>query len=108
MRGDRLRDLRKAKGLSQDDLAERVGLSKQQLYRIENGKSANPGADLLVQLAKELECSIDYLVGLVDEPSDHYRKQDLTPLQERLLWAVDKGLIYEAIETVTSLSKKSN
>jgi len=108
MRGDRLKEIREARHMTQEDLANRVGITAQQIYRLENGKSNNPKADFLAALAKELEVSIDYLVGIVDDPAGHLQEDDLTPMERRLIWAVRKGLIYEALETVTTISKKTD
>lgn len=107
MRGDRLKIAREGRQLTQTELANQVGISDQQIYRYESGRSA-PIADVLMRLAKALEVSTDYLVGLVDEPTGHFSEENLTPMEHRLIWAVRNGLIYEAIETATALSKGSN
>lgn len=67
LRGDRLKKRRKALGYSQDDLAERVGTSQGQIWLYESGRG-NPTADMLISLAKALDTSTDYLLGLTDTP----------------------------------------
>ena len=40
--GDNIKRIRKAAGLSQQDLAERCGISKSQLSRLESGEQQKP------------------------------------------------------------------
>jgi transcriptional regulator with XRE-family HTH domain len=58
---DRLRDLRKAKGLSQTDLGQLVGLHYTHVGRYERALSM-PAADTLQRLAEVLGVSADYLL----------------------------------------------
>lgn len=68
MRGDRLRTMRERAGMSQDDLGQAGGVSLRQIGRYETGE-AEPTAHVLAQMAKALNCSADYLLGLVDDPT---------------------------------------
>ena len=67
VRGDRLRQLRLALGLTQVELASlcRIGLS--QIHRYEYEKTDISGEHLAI-LAEKLGVSTDYLLGLADEP----------------------------------------
>ncbi|HZN32445.1 MAG TPA: helix-turn-helix transcriptional regulator [Pirellulaceae bacterium] len=58
--GGNVERLRKAKGMSQEELAEAVGISRVFLNRIENGKSS-PGAEVLYGLADVLKVTADNL-----------------------------------------------
>lgn len=51
--GDRLLERRLERGLSQRELAQRIGTSQNRIYLIENGE-ANPTLDTLERLAKVL------------------------------------------------------
>src|SRR3989304_3994666 len=104
MRSDRLREMREIRGLSQQELAIQCGLGVNAIWRYENGET-DPSADVLGKLAKELEVSTDYLVGLVADPTGQLREQDLSPMERRLIDAVRKGLIVETLETLAVLSK---
>jgi transcriptional regulator with XRE-family HTH domain len=59
---DRLKGLRDAKRLSQEQLGERAGLSHSLITKSENGKN-RPRSDALDKLAEALDCTIDYLHG---------------------------------------------
>ncbi len=62
--GKRLARIRKACGLTQAELAERVGLSRRMLAYYEAQSQHIPSASILPALAKALKCSSDQLLGL--------------------------------------------
>ena len=65
--GDRIKDLRKQKNLSQSELADKVGISYAQIGRYET-KGAQPPAETLKQIADALGVSPDLLIyGTSDE-----------------------------------------
>lgn len=55
--GERIREIRKMKGLSILDLKEKTGLSKSTISDLENGKSS-PTAETLQKIANALEVDI--------------------------------------------------
>ena len=59
----RVSELRKSKGITQQALADAVGLKKQAINMIENGQRAC-SIEVLYLLAKYFEVSADYLLGL--------------------------------------------
>ena len=61
-RPDRLKALREAKNLSQEQLAELAGLSHSLIAKSESGKNS-PRSDALDKLSRALDCTIDYLHG---------------------------------------------
>jgi transcriptional regulator with XRE-family HTH domain len=61
-RPDRLKGLREAKELSQEQLGRRAGLNHSVIAKSENGKNL-PRSDALDKLAQALDCTTDYLLG---------------------------------------------
>lgn len=57
---EKLRALRKAKGLTLDKLAEKSGLSKSYIWELENRESQRPSAEKLTALADVLGVSVTY------------------------------------------------
>ena len=55
-----LRELRDRIG--QHDLAERVGVSRRTIARLESGEVADPGVDLMRRIANELGVSLAHLI----------------------------------------------
>ena len=66
MFGERLKKLRKAKGWTQQDLADHAGVSKVSVVCWENGKS-EPLGDSISKLSEALGVSGNYLMG-IDDP----------------------------------------
>lgn len=60
---NRLAELRKNKGLSQEELADKLHVSRQAVSKWERGE-ASPDTDNLIELAKIYGISLDELVGL--------------------------------------------
>jgi transcriptional regulator with XRE-family HTH domain len=68
--GERIRDIREKKKMTQDRLAEAAGISKGFLSDVENNKR-NISARTLLQIANALGASVDYLLqGAVKEPGE--------------------------------------
>lgn len=67
MIGERLTDLRKEKGITQEVLGEKLTVSKYTISSYENGHTS-PDDENLVLLAKIFDVSLDYLMGLIDLP----------------------------------------
>jgi transcriptional regulator with XRE-family HTH domain len=63
--GEYLRVERERVGMSQRQLAGRVGIHNSYLARLENGETANPAADLLQRIADVLEISSTDLMAFI-------------------------------------------
>lgn len=66
---ERLKKLRKDTGLTQVDVAEKLGISQQAYASWERGMK-KPTQDNLVKIAQILNVSVDYLVGNSQETLD--------------------------------------
>ena len=66
--GDRMRMHRARLHLSQGALGEKIGLSTNGVSLIENG-AVDPRVSIVKAIANVLEVSVDYLLGLSDEPA---------------------------------------
>ena len=66
--GDRIRTARARYGMSQAELARRIGVSKTTMSQIELGKTPDPGALKVQAICRVLRISADYLLGLTDVP----------------------------------------
>lgn len=73
MIGERLQELRKDHGLSQEDLAKILGVSHYTVSSYECNRS-DPDDKAKVILAKLFDVSIDYMLGLIDEPFSFNRE----------------------------------
>lgn len=81
MFADRIKELRKEKGITQVDLADAMGLSKGTVAMWEVGKR-EASFDTLDKLADYFQVPIDYLLGRSDDKSETSYKEDFI---ERIL-----------------------
>ena len=70
----RIRDLRNDRGLTQEQVAKLLNVSQNTYSQYEIGVTRYP-LDAVVELAKFYDVSIDYLVGLTDEPKPYPRRR---------------------------------
>ena len=66
--GERMKEQRNRSGLTQNDLAVKIGGSQNQIKNYERGARV-PNSDTLARIAKALGCSADYLLTLSDKPT---------------------------------------
>jgi putative transcriptional regulator len=66
---NQIRSYRQARGLTQDDLAQAVGVSRQSINAIERGRYT-PSLALALRFAQFFRCSMDELFQLKEE--DHH------------------------------------
>lgn len=80
MLNENIKRARKAKGLSQEELAVKLNVVRQTVSKWENGLSV-PDSDLLIFLAEELDTSVSALLG---ETIQEQEPDDLKTISEKL------------------------
>lgn len=70
MLNDRIRELRKTRGLSLEQLADMVGSAKSYIWELENKPEIKPSANLVSKLARALNVTMD---SLMDESKENDR-----------------------------------
>lgn len=71
---ERIRDIRIDRGLTQKDIADIVNVKQNTYCQYEIG-ALNYPLDAVVKLAQYYNVSVDYLVGLTDQPEPYPRKR---------------------------------
>ena len=103
--GQRIRQVREARGMSQVRLADRAGLSKSFLSDLENDKTGPSGRNLLL-IADVLGTSTDYLLrGRADET---WRPDQAGPVEipaELREYAEDEGLSFAAVRMLVDMHR---
>ena len=90
--GKRIRELRRARNITQEKLAELLGVSFQSVSRWEAG-TCYPDMELLPVLGKLFDVTVDYLMGV-----EQYQEQaKVDEYLERFQMAVSAGDIDECI-----------
>lgn len=107
MFNENLKTLRKAKGLSQEELAIRLNVVRQTISKWEKGLSV-PDANMLIAIAEILETSVSELLGakIVDETDTNHVAEQLSRINEqlaiknrraKLIWKIILGAIIAVI-----------
>ena len=81
---ERLKEVRLAKDLTQPQLAKLINSTDRNISNYETGYSL-PSVPVLFSLAVALSTSIDYLIGLSNNPSINKADGDLTSADYRLI-----------------------
>lgn len=73
--GQRLREIRKAKGQNQETLGLVLGVRKSQISEMERGTTSTT-LERFALICEHYNVSADYLLGLTDEPKPYKRKKN--------------------------------
>ena len=83
--GAKIRELRKAKGLTLEKLAEKIGSGKSYICGLERGWVQRPSAEKLAAIARALGTSTEFLIDNgMTEPTDEMKKAEFFRRLERL------------------------
>lgn len=104
MIGERLRTARQGRRYTQEQLESLSGISVQNINRYENNKTSIKSSEL-AKLAKTLNVSADFLLGLTDDPAPQTLKTNFSPLETEVLAAVRDGKYIDAIEVLVEQMK---
>lgn len=86
--GLRIKKLRKQSGITQEQLAETLNITVNQLYRVESGLSAG-SVDLVVEISVHLGVSLDYLLLGKEQPRDNIREKVKALIAFLVTWLKD-------------------
>ena len=75
--GEIIQELRKKKDMTQEELAQKSGVSYTTLIKIERGSVQNPTVKTIKRIADALDASVDLLLGKInlDNNSTHKNEQ---------------------------------
>lgn len=86
--GKQIAERRRAMGLTQDQLADRLGVTKQAVSKWEN-ELCYPDITMVPELAEIFGCTTDALFGLTrEEPQQEPREESVPEEEEKVYWGV--------------------
>lgn len=109
--GDRIKALRQSKNIPQIELAKKVGVTKQSLYKYEKNIITNIPSDKIQLLADELETTPAFLMGWTEEKEEEY---ELTDLEKKVLTefraadAITRGMVLRALSLDEEEEKRNS
>ena len=65
-KGERIKELRESKHITQTELADMIGTTKQNVYKYENGLITNIPSDKIELMAETFDVSPAYIMGWID------------------------------------------
>lgn len=103
----RLADLRRSKGFSQEGLARKLGLSRQAVSKWERAESS-PDTENLISLAKLYGVSLDELLNPSDEIEDDIEFENEDRARQREAEAADRARTHEAAARATEAATQAS
>lgn len=114
---DRIKELRLAAGLTQEELGEKLGLQKSAIAKYENGRVENIKRSTIQAMAELFGVSPSYVLGFDDEHADaqpYYLDPETAQLAQELATRPEMQIMFDAtrdlskedIEIVTALIEK--
>lgn len=117
-KGERIKALREQFGMTQDELAEKLGTTKQTVYKYETGVITNIPSDKIEEMAALFGVTPSYLMGWDEDQKsghqeDYYLDAETAALaqksfedpQLRLLLEARRDLSAEHLEVVINMIK---
>lgn len=79
MIGERIRELRKKKGVTQEELAKIIGVERSSIGKYEGKQQIVPSDDVKIKLAEYFGVTLDYLCGVKAKENDdeEFRLDDI-------------------------------
>lgn len=106
--GENVRRLRKERGWTQAEFAQRIGVHLNHINKIETGKYM-PQFETVIEMANAFEVSLDYLAGVSTTGLDEIRIEDQTFAEKiKLLNSLedeDRNAIIRIIDTMLTKKK---
>lgn len=93
--GDRIRELRTQSNLTQQELADKLGLQKSAIAKYENGRVENIKRSVIQQMADIFEVSPSYVMGL-DEERNYYLDEETREMMQEIFENKDLRMLFDA------------
>ena len=68
--GERIALMRRRKGMTQQELADQIGVRQTEIHRLEKGVVKDPHMSRVKALAQHLQVTTDWLMGLQDRADE--------------------------------------
>lgn len=94
---EKLREQRKSRGYTQEELAEKLGVSRQAIARWESGETT-PDMELLIRICAEFSVSADYMIH-----DDYESDEDIPAVREKKDEIISAGISSRRTLLVTAV-----
>ncbi len=101
--GERIKQLRLAEGMTQEELGRKVGVKKSAIHKYESGMIINLKRDVIAKLAEALGTTGSYLIGLRDE--EEIKKESTINNNDKLITNLYHELTPENQQKILELAR---
>ena len=111
--GEKIAALRKAKGMTQQELADKLNTTKQTIGKYEKGIVSNLPLNRIRELADALDCEPSYLTGWDGVPEDEEEEKLLEYLEElrtrpemRMLFDSSRHMSIDQVKAIVAMIER--
>lgn len=106
-KGERIKSLRESKDITQTELAEMIGTTKQNVYKYENGIITNIPSDKIELMAKIFDVSPAYIMCWDNniDITGNEKSAPITSDESALLYHLQKTYADDDLEVLSSLNR---
>lgn len=106
-KGERIKALREQRGMTQDELAEKLGTTKQTVYKYETGVITNIPSDKIEEMAALFGVTPSYLMGWDEDPKNgqpegYYLDDETAALAQEIYEDPDLRILLKAKEDLSA------
>lgn len=103
--GTRIKELREKAGYGLTEMADKLDVSKQTLYKYENGIVTNIPSDKIEAIAKMCHASPAYIMGW--EQADYYTSDEAAEVAQRLFENRELRMLFDAAKDASAEDLKT-
>ena len=104
-KGERIKELRESKHITQTELADMIGTTKQNVYKYENGIITNIPSDKIELMAERFDVSPAYIMGWDDLSPQTEKCAPVTTDESALLAHLRQTYSDDDIDLLSSLNR---
>ena len=110
---NKIKELRISSGMTQEELAERLGLKKSAIAKYENGRVENIKRTTLLKMSEIFNVSPAYIMDLQDCSNTKEKKFVLSDIEKQIILNyrkadyVDKEIVHRTLGVETSKEKRA-
>ena len=100
-KGDKIKNLRIKNKMTLEEVGEKIGVSKQTLYKYENNIITNIPSDKIEGLAKVFNVSPALIMGWDDTPNEYYTDPEAAEFTEYLRTRPGARMLFSAAKDIS-------
>ena len=100
-KGDKIKNLRIQNKMTLEEVGNRIGVSKQTLYKYENNIITNIPSDKIEGLAKIFNVSPALIMGWDDTPKEYYKDAEVAEFTEDLRTRPGARMLFSAAKDIS-------